>query len=211
MLLTSIPEWRTVTGHFDGRRTRCVDPRLRANLRRALQPRSHIRRCVATGRRMERCAPSRCRASDRRLPRRGRSSRNVGEPLFSMSQHVRSGSAQVFSEFVATFGLLSVILCVRRRPAATPFAVGAYITSAYWFTASTSFATRPSQWREHLPTRSPASRLVDAPMFIVAQIAGACVATWLFQWLTRALPAVADCVVVPHTENPGEPDGGEVQ
>ena len=64
-----------------------------------------------------------------------------GERLFSMSQHVRSGGPQVFSEFVATFGLLAVIWgCVRRRPAATPFAVGAYITSAYWFTASTSFA-----------------------------------------------------------------------
>lgn len=64
-----------------------------------------------------------------------------GEPLFSISQHARRGGAQVFSEFVATFGLLAVIWgCVRRRPAATPFAVGAYITSAYWFTASTSFA-----------------------------------------------------------------------
>lgn len=135
-----------------------------------------------------------------------------GEPLFSMSQHVRSGSAQVFSEFVATFGLLSVIWgCVRRRPAATPFAVGAYITSAYWFTASTSFANPAVTVARAFTDTFAGIRLVDAPMFIVAQIAGACVATWLFQWLTRALPAVADRVVVPNTENPGEPLGGEVQ
>src|SRR5271165_1710658 len=64
-----------------------------------------------------------------------------GEPLFSASQHARSGSAQLFSEFGATFGLLSVIWgCVRTRSSFVPFAVGAYITAAYWFTASTSFA-----------------------------------------------------------------------
>jgi glycerol uptake facilitator-like aquaporin len=64
-----------------------------------------------------------------------------GGPLFSASTHVRAGSAQLFSEFVATFGLLSVICgCARRRSGAVAFAVGAYITGAYWFTASTSFA-----------------------------------------------------------------------
>ncbi len=63
-----------------------------------------------------------------------------GEPLFSASEHVRSGGGQFLSEFVATFGLLSVIWGVaRRRATAVPFAVGAYITAAYWFTASTSF------------------------------------------------------------------------
>jgi glycerol uptake facilitator-like aquaporin len=63
------------------------------------------------------------------------------EPLFSVSTHTRSGAAQMFSEFVATFGLLSVIWGVtRRRADAAPFAVGAYITAVYWFTASTSFA-----------------------------------------------------------------------
>ena len=62
-------------------------------------------------------------------------------PVHSISTHIRSGPAQVFSEFVATFGLLAVIFgCVRTRPSAVPFAVGAYITAAYWFTASTSFA-----------------------------------------------------------------------
>jgi glycerol uptake facilitator-like aquaporin len=63
------------------------------------------------------------------------------EPMFFASRHVRFGNAQLFSEFVATFGLLSVIWgCVRLRSSAVPFAVGAYITGAYWFTASTSFA-----------------------------------------------------------------------
>jgi glycerol uptake facilitator-like aquaporin len=62
-------------------------------------------------------------------------------PLFSASRRVRSGASQVFSEFIATFGLLAVIWgCARLRSTAVPFAVGAYITAAYWFTASTSFA-----------------------------------------------------------------------
>src|SRR5579864_5879137 len=64
-----------------------------------------------------------------------------GEAVFSPSRHVRAGGAQLFSEFVATFGLLAVILgCARHRSSAVPFAVGAYITGAYWFTSSTSFA-----------------------------------------------------------------------
>src|SRR6202050_474091 len=64
-----------------------------------------------------------------------------GEPLFFASRHVREGKAQLFSEFVATFGLLSIIWgCARLRSSAVPFAVGAYITGAYWFTSSTSFA-----------------------------------------------------------------------
>ena len=63
------------------------------------------------------------------------------ESVFQVSQHVRAGGAQVFSEFVATFGLLAVIWgCGRLRTEAVPFAVGLYITGAYWFTASTSFA-----------------------------------------------------------------------
>jgi glycerol uptake facilitator-like aquaporin len=95
-----------------------------------------------------------------------------GEPLFSMSQHARSGGAQTFSEFVATFGLLSVIWgCARRRPAATPFAVGAYITSAYWFTASTSFANPAVTVARAFTDTFAGIRFVDAPMFIVAQIA----------------------------------------
>ena len=131
-----------------------------------------------------------------------------GEPLFSTSQHVRSGGAQAFSEFVATFGLLAVIWgCVRRQPAATPFAVGAYIMSAYWFTASTSFANPAVTVARAFTDTFSGIRPVDAPMFIIAQIAGAFAATWLFQWLTQALPAVADRVVVPHGRDATEPAG----
>lgn len=135
-----------------------------------------------------------------------------GESLFSMSQHVRSGGAQVFSEFVATFGLLAVIWgCVRRRPAATPFAVGGYITSAYWFTASTSFANPAVTLARAFTDTFTGIRIVDAPMFIGAQIAGACAATWLFQWLTHTLPAVSDRVVVPHAADAPDRVAGEVQ
>jgi glycerol uptake facilitator-like aquaporin len=64
-----------------------------------------------------------------------------GLPLYAASTHARSGASQVFSEFIAAFGLLSVIWgCSRLRSSVVPFAVGAYITAAYWFTASTSFA-----------------------------------------------------------------------
>ena len=131
-----------------------------------------------------------------------------GEALFSTSQHGRSGGAQAFSEFVATFGLLAIIWgCVRRRPGATPFAVGAYITAAYWFTASTSFANPAVTVARTFTDTFSGIRPVDAPMFIAAQIAGAFVATWLFQWLTQALPAVADRVVVPHGRDATEPAG----
>ena len=131
-----------------------------------------------------------------------------GEPLFALSRHARSGGAQMFSEFVATFGLLTVIWgCVRRRPTATPFAVGAYITSAYWFTASTSFAN-PAVTLARTATNTFAGiQPADAPGFIVAQFAGAVAATWLFQWLTQALPAVADRVVVPHVRDAGKLSG----
>jgi glycerol uptake facilitator-like aquaporin len=125
-----------------------------------------------------------------------------GRALFSLSEHSRSGTAQMFSEFVATFGLLSVIWgCVRRRPSATPFAVGAYITSAYWFTASTSFANPAVTIARAFTNTFAGIRLIDTPMFVVAQVAGALAATALFQWLTDALPAVADRVVVAHASD----------
>lgn len=134
-----------------------------------------------------------------------------GEPLFSMSQHARSGGAQMFSEFVATFGLLAVIWgCVRQRPAATPFAVGAYITSAYWFTASTSFANPAVTLARAFTDSFAGIRVVDAPMFILAQFGGAVAATWLFQWLTEARPAVANRVVVPHPRDATQSVAGEV-
>jgi glycerol uptake facilitator-like aquaporin len=109
-----------------------------------------------------------------------------GLPLFFASRHNRSGSSQVFSEFVATFGLLTVIWgCVRFRTSAVPFAVGAYITAAYWFTASTSFANPAVTLARSVSDTFAGIRPIDAPAFIVAQLAGAFVATAFFGWLAR--------------------------
>ena len=110
-----------------------------------------------------------------------------GEPLFFASRHVRAGGAQVFSEFVATFGLLAVIWgCARSRSPALPFAVGAYITAGYWFTASTSFANPAVTLARAASDTFSGIRPSDAPGFIVAQLAGAMAATLLFRWLTHA-------------------------
>jgi glycerol uptake facilitator-like aquaporin len=107
-----------------------------------------------------------------------------GEPVFAASRHVRAGGAQIFSEFVATFGLLCVILgCARLRASAVPFAVGAYITGAYWFTASTSFANPAVTLARAASDTFAGIRPVDVPGFVVAQIAGATAATALFRWL----------------------------
>lgn len=126
------------------------------------------------------------------------------EPLFSVSQHARSGSAQVFSEFIAAFGLLSVIWgCVRLRSAAVPFAVGAYITGAYWFTASTSFANPAVTLARAASDTFAGIRPADAPGFIVAQLAGAAAATGLFHWLVPRLQKETARVVVPHSEDDG--------
>ena len=110
-----------------------------------------------------------------------------GEPLLQVSEHVRTGGAQWFSEFVATFGLLSVIIgCVRSRPDVVPVAVGLYITGAYWFTASTSFANPAVTIARTLTNTFAGIRPADAPGFIVAQCLGALTATVLFQWLVPA-------------------------
>jgi glycerol uptake facilitator-like aquaporin len=107
-----------------------------------------------------------------------------GLPLFFASTHVRSGSAQLWSEFVATFGLLVVILaCARSRPAAVPWAVGAYIAAAYWFTASTSFANPAVTVARAASNTVSGIRPADAPAFIAAQIAGALAAAVLVPWL----------------------------
>jgi len=120
-------------------------------------------------------------------------------PLFVASRHARSGLAQGFSEFVATFGLLAVIWgCARRRSAAVPFAVAAYITAAYWFTASTSFANPAVTLARSATDTFAGIRPSDAPAFIVAQLLGAGAATGLFRWLVPSLPEVAPAVVVPH-------------
>src|ERR1700688_1434203 len=123
-----------------------------------------------------------------------------GAPIFFASHHVRSGAAQVFSEFVATFGLLAVIWgCARRRSEAVPFAVGAYITAAYWFTASTSFANPAVTLARAASDTFAGIRPVDAPAFLLAQFAGAMAATLLFRWLVPSLPKEASKVVVAHS------------
>ncbi len=123
------------------------------------------------------------------------------EPLFFASEHVRSGGAQLFSEFVATFGLLSVIWgCVRVRSSAVPFAVGAYITAAYWFTASTSFANPAVTLARAATNTFSGIRPVDAPGFIAAQLVGAFAATAVFRWLVPSLQTEATSVLVPHEE-----------
>jgi len=109
-----------------------------------------------------------------------------GLPYVSSSQHIRSGPAIVFSEFVATFGLLAVI-----RGSASlglkvvAFAVAGWITSAYWFTASTSFANPAVTIARSLSDTFSGIRPTDVPFFILAQIAGALCATFLFRWLAR--------------------------
>lgn len=122
-----------------------------------------------------------------------------GLPVFFSSHHARSGLAQVFSEFVATFGLLAVIWgCVRVRSNAMPFAVAAYIMAAYWFTSSTSFANPAVTLARSVSDTFAGIRPIDAPAFILAQLAGAFAATALFRWLIPELPKDADAVVLPH-------------
>jgi glycerol uptake facilitator-like aquaporin len=122
-----------------------------------------------------------------------------GRTILQASTHVRAGGPQFFSEFVASFGLLSVIWgCSRGRLAAVPFAVGAYITAAYWFTASTSFANPAVTLARCLTDTFAGIRAADAPGFIVAQFSGAFAATALFRWLSPATAKRADDVLVPH-------------
>lgn len=121
------------------------------------------------------------------------------KPLYSWSTHARAGAPQIVSEAVATFGLLSVIWgCARRRPNAVPFAVGAYITAAYWFTASTSFANPAVTLARAATDTFAGIRPLDVPGFLIGQIVGAGAATMLFKWLVPALPEAADRVVAPH-------------
>ncbi len=113
-----------------------------------------------------------------------------GLSLFSPSTRVRTGPAQLFSESIATFGLLSVVWgCARHRPSAVPFAVGAYITAAYWFTSSTSFANPAVTLARSLSNTFTGIRPADVIGFVAAQLAGAFAATLLFRWL---IPAQSD-------------------
>lgn len=117
------------------------------------------------------------------------------QPIFSASRHARAGIGQLTAELTATFGLVSVIWgCSRSRPAATPFAVAAFITAAYWFTSSTSFAN-PAVTLARAATDSFAGiRPADAPGFIVAQALGAGAATLFFRWLIPNVPTPAKAI-----------------
>lgn len=107
-----------------------------------------------------------------------------GLPLFFASHHVRTGTAQLWSEFVATFGLIVVIwACARHRPSAVCFAVGAYITAAYWFTSSTSFANPAVTLARAASDTFAGIRPADTPAFILAQLTAAVSATIVLRWL----------------------------
>jgi glycerol uptake facilitator-like aquaporin len=111
-------------------------------------------------------------------------------PLFSASTHARSGGAQLVAEFVATFGLLATIIgCSRSRPTAVPFAVGAYISAAYWFTSSTSFANPAVTLARAASDTFAGIRPIDAPAFIVAELVGAFSALVCFRALYPENPA----------------------
>jgi glycerol uptake facilitator-like aquaporin len=107
-----------------------------------------------------------------------------GLPVLFTSHHTRSGPPQWLAGFIATFGLLAVIWgCVRSRSVLTPFAVGAYIVAAYWFTSSTSFANPAVTIARTLSDTFAGIRPQDAPAFVVAQFVGAASATLTFKWL----------------------------
>jgi glycerol uptake facilitator-like aquaporin len=114
------------------------------------------------------------------------------EPIIQISAKLRAGPAQGFAEFIATFGLIAAILgSIRFRPDATPLMVGLYITSAYWFTASTSFANPAVTVARSLSNTFAGIASVSAPLFILAQFAGAVAASALFGWLLKASPRPA--------------------
>jgi glycerol uptake facilitator-like aquaporin len=106
------------------------------------------------------------------------------EPVLQVSTKLRDGPAQALSEFVATFGLIGAILgAIRFRPDATPAVVGLYITAAYWFTASTSFANPAVTLARSLSNTFAGVAPVSAPAFMAAQFAGAVAAWAVFGWL----------------------------
>jgi glycerol uptake facilitator-like aquaporin len=119
-------------------------------------------------------------------------------PLVSLSTHIRSGPDQLFSEFVATFGLLAVIWgCSRAQTSSVPYAVGAYITAAYWFTGSTSFANPAVTVARSLSNTFAGIRPHDAPGFIIMQMLGAAAATMLFRWLNPSIRETATRITLP--------------
>ena len=108
------------------------------------------------------------------------------EPILQVSTKLRAGPAQGFAEFIATFGLIATILgSIRFRPQATPMMVGLYITSAYWFTASTSFANPAVTIARAMSNTFAGIAPASAPLFIAAQVAGAVVSAATIGWLLK--------------------------
>jgi len=124
----------------------------------------------------------------------------------SLSHHARSGPAQFLSEFIATFGLVCVIWgCSRSRPTAVPYAVGAYITAAYWFTSSTSFANPAVTIARAISDTFAGIRPSDAPLFVIAQLVGATSATLLFRWLVSSTATTGGARLSSSTAETQEP------
>jgi glycerol uptake facilitator-like aquaporin len=110
-------------------------------------------------------------------------------PIAQVSFRERSGIAQMFSEFIATFGLITtIILTVRYAPARVAAAVASYIMAAYWFTASTSFANPAVTVARSVTNTFAGIRPLDAPAFILAQLCGAVAAMLVTSWLMRVRP-----------------------
>lgn len=109
-----------------------------------------------------------------------------GEAILQVSAKLRDGPQQAFAEAVATFGLvLTILATLRFRPAFTPMAVGLYITAAYWFTASTSFANPAVTVARSLSDTFSGIAPSSAPAFMAAQVAGAAVAAGFCGWLLQ--------------------------
>ena len=108
------------------------------------------------------------------------------------SEHARDGLSQGLGEVVATFGLILIILLVgRRADGSTPYAVGAYITAAYWFTASTSFANPAVTLARSFTATFAGIRLADVPLYVVAQVVGAALAALVVGWIEGTGPKEA--------------------
>ena len=195
------PRHRSSRKHYrDRRNTHRPDYYVRADLRRSFQSGRDTRGRIPRWPLVAGCALVRRRPARWRVAGVFAAHLMFGEEVLQVSEHVRAGGAQMFSEFVATFGLLSVIWSTsRKRSDSVPFAVGLYITGAYWFTASTSFANPAVTIARSLTNTFAGIRPADVGGFIAAQLAGAFVATVLFRWFMPVLRRSAENMVLPHT------------
>jgi glycerol uptake facilitator-like aquaporin len=114
-------------------------------------------------------------------------------PVLQLSEKVRSGSSQWFAEWLATFGLvLTILATLKAKPAAIPVSVGLYITAAYWFTASTSFANPAVTFARAFSDTFAGIRIVDVAPFVAAQFLGAVTALAAARWLLSETANVAE-------------------